>query len=64
MSCCCLGTVSTGEVAIVQRMGKFSRLAEVSFRGCLMYMKYVLFAFWGWIVNFIYVLFTSVGGNV
>jgi regulator of protease activity HflC (stomatin/prohibitin superfamily) len=29
---CCFATVSTGEVAIVQRMGKFSRLAEA---GCL-----------------------------
>jgi hypothetical protein len=30
--CCCMDTVSTGEVAILQYMGKFSRLQEA---GCL-----------------------------
>jgi hypothetical protein len=48
MSCCCLGTVSTGEVAIVQRMGKFSRLAEV--RVPHVY-KIRPVCNWGWIVN-------------
>jgi len=30
-SCCCMDTVSTGEVAILQSFGKFSRLAEAGF---------------------------------
>lgn len=41
MSCCCFSTVSTSEVAVIERCGKFSRLAEaglVLFIPCIDYV--------------------------
>lgn len=32
MSCCCFATISTSEVGVIEKCGKFSRLAEVSLK--------------------------------
>ena len=35
MSCCCFQTVSTGSVGVIERFGKYSRLANP---GCVLVM--------------------------
>ena len=63
--CCCYAVVSTSEVGVIERMGKFNRLAEVCY-SCMMFfnLREVVFirlvafgyaALWNmWLVRFLF----------